>query len=156
MNKIYADVSQIEIGSQPDYQWVVLASEVEELSVTNILLDIVPGGDGMGEEVYARSIDDVTAAMAKQWDLIEELQEELHNARVAASDTHGLIEYYEESKKSLQQRLTASMERESSLHLRLAIISEFVQKLVDCSKDQERVATGYLSDILDVIKGDGV
>lgn len=45
---------------------------------------------------------DYDAALAREADL----RDELHNARLASSDTHGLIEAYEESKKSLQQRLT--------------------------------------------------
>lgn len=30
---------------------------------------------------------------------------------------------------------------------------KFVQKMADCTKGQDSVATGYISDILDVIKG---
>lgn len=36
---------------------------------------------------------------------------------------------------------------------RLTDAENFVQKMVDCTKGQDSVATGYLSDILDVIKG---
>lgn len=40
-----------------------------------------------------------------------------------------------------------------SILKRLNDAENFVQKMVDCTKGQDSVATGYLSDILDVIKG---
>lgn len=42
-------------------------AEVErlrKLSVTNIMLDVVPGEDGMGHEVYAKSVADVENALS--------------------------------------------------------------------------------------------
>lgn len=39
---------------------------------------------------------------------------------------------------------------------RLTAAEQFVQKLIDCAKNQDSIATGYLSDILDVIKGENV
>lgn len=39
---------------------------------------------------------------------------------------------------------------------RLTDAEKFVQKMVDCTKGQHSVATGYLSDILDVIKGNSL
>lgn len=36
---------------------------------------------------------------------------------------------------------------------RLTDAENFVQKMVDCTKGQDSIATGYLSDILDMIKG---
>ena len=41
----------------------------------------------------------------------------------------------------------------AALQQRLTATEQFVQKMVDCSKNQDSIATGYLSDILDVIKG---
>lgn len=112
---------------------------LQELSVTNILLDIVPGEDGMGEEIYARSVDDVTAAMTKQFDLIEGLQEELQVANNACSILTDLTKTISAEKHDLQQCLT--------------VAEQFVQKLINSSKNQDSIATGYLSDILDVING---
>jgi NTP pyrophosphatase (non-canonical NTP hydrolase) len=43
-------------------EWVSLAEEVERLralSVENIVLDVTPGDDGMGHEVFAKSVDQV-------------------------------------------------------------------------------------------------
>lgn len=49
----------------------------KNLDVTTILLEVVPG-DGSGHEVYARSVDDVTALLTKNADRIEELESELN------------------------------------------------------------------------------
>ena len=38
------------------------------------------------------------------------------------------------------------------LQQRLTVAEKLVQKLVDCSKGQDSIATGYLSDILDSLK----
>lgn len=43
-----------------------------------------------------------------------------------------------------------------AIHNRLTDAEKFVQKMVDCTKGQDSVATGYLSDILDVIKGNSL
>lgn len=50
-----------------------------ELDVTKILLNVVPGDDGEGLEIYAKSVDDVVALLTKQGERIEELE-----SRVAA------------------------------------------------------------------------
>lgn len=61
------------------------------------------------------------------------LQKELAALKVAAANV--IVEG-----DALQQRLTDA--------------ECFVQKMIDCSKGQDSIASGYLSDILDVIKGD--
>lgn len=43
--------------------------------------------------------------------------------------------------------------RAGGLQTRLQSVQKYVEKLIDQSKNQDSVATGYLSDILDVIKG---
>ena len=43
--------------------------------------------------------------------------------------------------------------RIAELERRLSETEEFVNKMVYCTKGQDSIATGYLSDILDVIKG---
>jgi hypothetical protein len=48
-------------------------AELQALSVTNIMLDVVPG-DGDGHEVYAKSVSDVEDALTKLYDESEELQ----------------------------------------------------------------------------------
>ena len=50
-----------------------------ELDVTKILLNVVPGYEGEGLEIYAKSVDDVVALLTKQGERIEELE-----SRVAA------------------------------------------------------------------------
>lgn len=67
-------------------------AEIERLkllSVTNIMLDVVPEWDGMGLEVFAKSIADVEAVLAKQGERIENLEGErdtlaADNARLRA------------------------------------------------------------------------
>lgn len=59
-----------------DYHRGFTAGEAERetlraLSVTNILLDVVPG-DGDGHEVYAKSVDDVVGALTEAWMLAEQ------------------------------------------------------------------------------------
>jgi len=51
--------------------------------VRTILLDVTPGFDGMGHEVYARSVEDVEDALSKQGERIEELEMELHRIKAA-------------------------------------------------------------------------
>ena len=43
--------------------------------------------------------------------------------------------------------------RIADLERRLSETEEFLNKMVYCTKGQDSIATGYLSDILDVIKG---
>ena len=54
--------------------------ELETLSVTNIMLAVVPG-DGSGFEVYAKSVGDVEAALSKQCDKIDGLQTKVADHR---------------------------------------------------------------------------
>lgn len=41
----------------------------------------------------------------------------------------------------------------AELERRLSETEEFLNKMVYCTKGQDSIATGYLSDILDVLKG---
>jgi hypothetical protein len=50
--------------------------ELQALSVTNIMLAVVPG-DGDGYEVYAESVADVVDTLGKMYDRIEELEGEV-------------------------------------------------------------------------------
>lgn len=43
--------------------------------------------------------------------------------------------------------------RIAELERRLSETEEFLNKMVYCTKGQDSIATGYLSDILDVLKG---
>jgi len=58
------------------------ATIAPELDVTKILLNVVPGYEGEGLEIYAKSVDDVVALLTKQGERIEELE-----SRVAAPVT---------------------------------------------------------------------
>ena len=57
---------QVALYSEPQ--------DLQALSVTNIMLDIVPG-DGSGHEVYAKSVADVEAVLTRLYRENEELQD---------------------------------------------------------------------------------
>ena len=122
---------------------------LRELSVENIMLDVIPGKGGVGEEIYAKSIADVEALLTKQCDSIEELQgreEELREELlelsrkldVFYSRSHGIknlsaIEYANDKAQGLQQRLTVAEKllRETLPHLRFCkgMGQKFAEKL---------------------------
>lgn len=47
---------------------------LRELSVTNILIDITPGWDGMGHEVYAKSVEQVVRVLSDLAEKVESLE----------------------------------------------------------------------------------
>lgn len=57
--------------------WFEIVDGLERLaalSVTHIMLDVVPGEDGMGEEVYAKSVLEVEEALGRMGEQVEELE----------------------------------------------------------------------------------
>lgn len=52
----------------------VKLKELEALSVTNIMLQVVPGEDGMGEEVYAKSVDQVVDLLGSMGERLENFE----------------------------------------------------------------------------------
>jgi hypothetical protein len=80
------------VGTEPkeDYQALYEAkcdelATLRALSVTKIMLDVTPGHDGMGHEVYATCVDDVVNALSKQGERIEELEIEVSHWREAGN-----------------------------------------------------------------------
>ena len=63
------------------------ATVAPELDVTEFLLNLVPGYQGEGLEIYAKSVDDVVALLTKQGERIEEL-ESRPSAPVAPAVSH--------------------------------------------------------------------
>lgn len=63
------------------------ADTAEALSVTNILMNIVPGEDGMGEEVYAKSISEVQLLIHNLCSETEILEEKLAAAEQRYTDS---------------------------------------------------------------------
>ena len=151
MNEIYADVTEDYSVDGPNFQWVVLASEVEER-----------------EAALREELDKANDKIDKAWNLSHALDHQgfipgaldawkrpvkqhlpydfSGNPGASATqycngwnDSGG---YWSAHAKDIQQRLT--------------LAEQFVQKLIDCTKNQDSIATGYLSDILDVIKGENV
>lgn len=70
-------------AEQQEAQGAQAGDELERLSVTNILLDVVPGPDGMGHEVYAKSVEQVERRLCDLGDKVEDLTNELAIARAA-------------------------------------------------------------------------
>ena len=56
--------------------------ELESLSVTSILIEIVPGDHGMGSEIYAKSVEDVEDAIQREYQRTESVISQLRE-RVA-------------------------------------------------------------------------
>lgn len=73
------------------------------LSVTKIMLDIVPGYEGMGEEVYAKSVEDVEHAFTRLYDEVERLTDQ---------------------RDALQALLTAADERADALVSALTLVTD--------------------------------
>lgn len=64
-----------EVRTAEDYDTLHATSQrLQALSVENIMLDIVPGFDGMGEEVYAKSVADVESKLSAMGDSLEFLE----------------------------------------------------------------------------------
>jgi len=64
--------------------WFEIVDGLERLaalSVTHIMLDVVPGEDGMGEEVYAKSVLEVEEALGRMGEQVENLESDLTKAR---------------------------------------------------------------------------
>lgn len=77
------------------------------------------------------------------------LREELGSAQQLAN-------MWKEQERLRCVQLTDVGKERDDLQQRLTISEKYVQRLVNCSKNQDSIATGYLSDILDVIKGNNV
>lgn len=60
--------------------------KLKSLSVTNILLDVVPGYDGMGHEVYATSVQDVVEKLSDLGSRLEDYQLGITAAPQAQAD----------------------------------------------------------------------
>lgn len=60
-------------------------------SVTNIMMDIVPGFDGMGEEIYAKSVADVQLLISNLYLETEEQEQRLEDAERKNMELEGLL-----------------------------------------------------------------
>ena len=85
----------------------------------------------------------LAVAERRESEAMEELLDLSRKLDVFYSRSHGIknlsaIEDANDKSKALQQRLT--------------VAEQLVQKMVDCSKGQDSIATGYLSDILAELK----
>jgi hypothetical protein len=67
-----------------------LEAELEALSVTHILLDVVPGVHGEGEEVYATSVEDVRNKLTQLAEQIENYELGIESPSVVKETIKGL------------------------------------------------------------------
>lgn len=77
-------VGHLLVGYGLDPGWCILSFKrdeemrrLAELSVTRILLDVVPGEDGEGEEVYAQSVKDVEEVLSDMGERLEAQEEKI-------------------------------------------------------------------------------
>lgn len=89
-----------------------------ELDVTKIMLNVVPGYEGEGLEVYAKSVDDVVALLTKQGERIEELE-----SRLAAP-----VAPAEPAKFTTIEEGTAEVVRFFTEHLRRHDFTRYIKK----------------------------
>lgn len=87
---------QAEAIAQKDAELAQRQAEIEQLkklSVTNIMLDVVPGWDGMGHEVFAKSVDDVENTLTKLDTALEDAQGDLSILKksVAKGEVYALL-----------------------------------------------------------------
>lgn len=62
------------VGDNLVYWMLVEVDRLKALSVANIMLDVVPGEDGMGVEVFAKSVDEVVAKLTELGQALEDLR----------------------------------------------------------------------------------
>lgn len=76
-------------------------STAKSLSVTNILINVVPGEDGMGEAVYAKSVAEVErefSRLSQKLDAVEQQRDELVTAlkgvQHVANESTGIVGWH--------------------------------------------------------------
>ncbi|WP_053284510.1 hypothetical protein [Comamonas testosteroni] len=62
------------LGMEEEGDPVAEVQNLQALAVTSILLDVVPGSDGMGHEVYATSVEDVVDKLSDLGSRLEDYQ----------------------------------------------------------------------------------
>jgi hypothetical protein len=83
---------------------LVIAHDLRALSVTNILMAVVPG-DGSGHEVYAKSVDEVVNAISLMDDKAEALEGEAVNLRAQLANTEQSRRSFFDLSQDLEKRL---------------------------------------------------
>lgn len=79
------DDVHVELVSRTDYD------AAQALSVENIMMDVVPGFDGMGEQIYAKSAAEVQLLISNLYLKTDELEESLKAAEQRNSSCNAEI-----------------------------------------------------------------
>jgi len=66
-------------------------AELEKLSVTNIMVSVVPGYDGQGEEVFAKSVSEVEKLISDAYVSVDELESEVAESDFVIKQTTTLL-----------------------------------------------------------------
>lgn len=116
---------------------------LQALSVTRIMLDVVPGEDGMGEEIYAKSVADVEALLSKQCEDIEALQDREAALREELESIKAIVDGYDSPEHAaqvademghqcvtLQQRLTVAEQRDADNPKLISGLVEYADNLL--------------------------
>jgi len=135
-----------EVAQTIANEWAKVAGELERLSVTNILLEVVPG-DGSGLEVYAKSVADVENKLSdmgsrlEDWELgikrhpsqagelsdeefcaiqyCQRMLEQIEEARVLRSDESHLHDYRPATIRDASRIAKAALKRVNPVFNRL-------------------------------------
>lgn len=92
MKKLHASLCPNKLEAEIRDKFLALEAEIDRLktlSVTNIMLAVVPGEDGGGQEIYAESVDDVVSLLS---DMGERLDD--YEGKVSTKDTE-LLDFLE-------------------------------------------------------------
>ena len=84
----------------------------QKLSVTNIMLYVSPGWDGMGHEVYAKSVDEVVEVLSKLGCQAEDTQGDLYTARVKLNAAASTLDLLKEARKIIRASSSRSITKD--------------------------------------------
>lgn len=101
-------------------------TEVEQLrslSVSSIMLDVVPGEDGMGEEVYAKSVAEVELVLTALYDKVDLLEEKLAKALEQVELERSLAETMRVQKEDFMRLSDERAQKAKQLKSLLKVVS---------------------------------
>ncbi len=92
----------------------------EALSVTSILMDVVPGHDGMGLEVYAKSVADVQLLISNLHLKTEDQEQSLADAKEELETVKRQSSFWHENSNKAIDAMAAVADQRDNLQQRLA------------------------------------
>lgn len=86
-------------------------AELQALSVTHIMIDVVPGEDGMGEEVFAKSVADVNSLISELSEQASEVETLQAQVDALANELGEVLAWHKHETIPLRQQELASIRR---------------------------------------------